>query len=554
MKPLEAIVKTIEGLGIDTVFGGSGESDATLLLALKKSKSIRTIMIRNEQAASFMACGYAMFSDKLGVCFSTNGPGAFNLFSGLALALSDSLPVFALSGYVGKDQKGKGALNESSGLSRTPDSLKMFEATCKRSYILEDPFQTCDLVEEAVNVAFEGRPGPVHIHIPEDVTLEGVTAGRYHDVQLNVKPVHPSADQVLQFAQALAQAIAAGKRVAALIGYGAVRSRAAADLRHLLETFQIPFFTTMDAKGILPEDHPLCLGVLGTSGDSGTRAYFAKVDLLLAMGNSFAQNATFKFRPDLFHYKVLMHINIDAQEIGKVYKADYALVSDISHAVRAISKQLERLIGPVNAKTCVGPRVYSTEVIKYSGNKIHPGQLVRVLSDHLPPNSIVLGDAGAHMLWLACYLNLTKGQIYQNPGSFGPMASHVNGAMGVKCAHPDRPVIVGCGDGGYLMGGFELLTAVENKIPIVWIIFNNGEFNIVKYFQHESWGEDAFVAFPNPDYVAYARACGARGYRVERLEDFGDVIDEALNSNAPTLIDAVVDGEVYAPHVLDPWS
>lgn len=109
MKPLEAIVKNIEGLGVDTIFGGSGESDATLLLALKKSKTIRTIMIRNEQAASFMACGYAMFSNKLGVCFSTNGPGAFNLFSGLALALSDSLPVFALSGYVGKDQKGKGA-------------------------------------------------------------------------------------------------------------------------------------------------------------------------------------------------------------------------------------------------------------------------------------------------------------------------------------------------------------------------------------------------------------------------------------------------------------
>ena len=161
-----------------------------------------------------------------------------------------------------------------------------------------------------------------------------------------------------------------------------------------------------------------------------------------------------------------------------------------------------------------------------------------------------MGDAGGHMLWLSAYLHLTKEQIYQNPGSFGPMASHVNGAIGVKCANPDRQVIVGCGDGGYLMAGFELLTAVQNNIPVIWIIFNNGEFNIIKKFQLNAHGDHAFMKFTNPDYVAYAKACGAKGYRVEKLSDFAGAFREALESNLPTIIDVVVESEIYPPYSL----
>ena len=191
MRVYEAIVRGLEGVGVGAAFGGAGENAAGLMLALKHSASIRPVITRHEQAASFMACGYAMYSGRLGVCFATAGPGAFNLFSGLAVAMSDSYPVLAISGFASLDWKGKGALNETSGVSRTPNSQAMFAATTKKSFLLEDAAKTCDVLEEAVNLAFEGRPGPVHIHVPENLTHRSISVDNYRDVDLRVKPMLP---------------------------------------------------------------------------------------------------------------------------------------------------------------------------------------------------------------------------------------------------------------------------------------------------------------------------------------------------------------------------
>ena len=173
---------------------------------------------------------------------------------------------------------------------------------------------------------------------------------------------------------------------------------------------------------------------------------------------------------------------------------------------------------------------------------------MQTLSDVLPEGAIVLGDAGAHMLWLSGYLQLNAGQIYQNPGSFGPMASGVNAAVGVKAANPDRVVVSGCGDGGYLMGGFELITAVHNDLPVIWIVFNNGEFGIVKYFQRILHHDTAFTEVPSLDLVTYAHACGALGYRIQKLEDFAPAFAEAVASKRPALLDVVIDPDVDPPY------
>ena len=199
----EVIIKTLEDIGVDTVFGGSGQSDSDLLFALSKSNKIRTIIIRHEQAASFMACGYAMFSDKLGVCFSTAGPGAVNLISGLCVAYSDSLPVLSLTPYAPKEYRGKGDLGETSGQGRTPDSQRMFSAATKKSFMLEKPEQTCDILEEALNLAFEGRPGPVNIHFDYNITNSEVPD--YREIKLNIEPVLPLQKSINQFADVLAQ-------------------------------------------------------------------------------------------------------------------------------------------------------------------------------------------------------------------------------------------------------------------------------------------------------------------------------------------------------------
>jgi len=540
MRVYEAIIKGLEGIGVDAAFGGAGENAASLLLALKHSSKIKPVIVRHEQAASFMACGYAIYSNRLGVCFATAGPGAFNLFSGLAVAMSDSYPVLAISGFASLEWKGKGALNETSGVNRTPDSQAMFSATTKRSYLLDDPTKTCDVLEEAVNVAFEGRPGPVHMHVPENLTHTDVSVDNYRDIRLNIRPVTPDPAAVAAAADAIAQSLRQHKSVIALLGFGAIRSGAGAQLRTLVERFQIPFATTLDGKGIIAEDHPLALGVLADSGHGAAGKAFVRADLVIAVGNSFAQHATFNFRPDLFKNKTLVHVNISVQEMNKVYRADHGIVSDAKLAIAALSEQLAQRVGAVDPVRVEKDRHITAPILNLDPHRIHPGQLAQSLSLLLPPDGIVLADAGAHLAWLGYYLRLTRGQHYRKPGSFGPMAWAVNGALGTKCAHPERTVIVGCGDGCYNLSGFELMTAVQYGIPVIWIIFNDGEFKLIKIFQLSTYHESGLVEFTNPDFVTYAKACGAEGYRVETLAEFEAAFTAALASGKPTLIDAAI--------------
>ena len=545
----QAIVKILEETGrVSHVFGSTGQVNASMLLALRDSDKIETVVVRNEQAASFMACGYTMFNpDNLGVCFATGGPGAFNLFSGMAVAYSDSLPIIGITGYATASVRGKGCLNESSGLSRTPDSHKMFSATTKKSYIVEDASQICDIMEDAINTAFNGRPGPVHVHVPKNITTAEVP--NFRSIKLDIKPVKAKDKCAEEFAKRLISAVENKEKILLLAGYGCIRAGAKEVLLKLIDDYKIPFVSTMDSKGYLPEDHPLSLGVFGTTGDPIAMDYFEQAEVVLAVGNSFAENATLLFKEGLYDNKTLMHINIDPHEINKVYAADYSMISDAKEGLEAIASWMDKLKGSV---TAVAP-AFAADKKKWfdmpnigTTEKMHPADVARVISEVAPENAIVMGDAGSHMLWLSEYMKLTGNQRYQNPGSFGPMASHTNGCIGVKCANPDKVVISGSGDGCYLMAGFELLTAVQNNIPVVWVIFNNGEFNVIKKFLLNMFNEHAYMSFMNPDYVAYAEACGATGMRATNPEELREALTKAIALNKPVVIDAVIDGEVYA--------
>ncbi|MCE5205615.1 MAG: thiamine pyrophosphate-binding protein [Porphyromonadaceae bacterium] len=540
----DLIVDYLEAIGVDTVFGGSGQSDSAFLFALSRTEKIKTVIPRHEQAASFMACGYAMYSDKLGVCFCTAGPGAVNLLSGLSVAYSDSLPLLSLPAYTPREMRGKGDLGDTSGLSRTPDGQAIFSAVTKKSFILEDPSKACDILEEAINLAFEGRPGPVNVHVDYSIYEEEVP--NYRPFRFHIKPVLAAQEDLEKAAAALTDAINRGKKVMALVGYGTIRSHAEGDLLKMLEAFRIPFCTTMDAKGALPETHPLCLGTFGTSGDPGVKKYFKETNLVLAVGNSFAKWNTWRFKDVLFENKELIHINIDPHEIDKVYKADYPILSDARPAVVALHKKMIAMRAGKLLSVKATDQFRDVKLVQ-PGTKIHPAMLVREISRLSPEKSIILGDAGGHMLWLHAYLTLDKGRNYQNPGSFGPMAANVNASIGVKYANPDRPVIVACGDGDYQMAGFELMTAVQENVPVIWIIFNNSEFNIIKFFQLRANKKEVFNHFLNPDYVKYAEACGAQGFRVTEINQFEAAFTTALGLGKPALIDVVVDPEIYPP-------
>ena len=377
--------------------------------------------------------------------------------------------------------RGKGALNESTGLSRTPDSQAMFAATTKKSVILEDAKFAIPTLEELIYTAFEGRPGSVHLHIPKDITIAEVPA--YRPVNVQVPKIFADEKSTAEFCAGFAENFTVDKKPLLMVGYGCIRSGAKNILEKLINTWQIPFVSTMDAKGYISEDNPLSMGIVGTSGDKGANDYFHEAQTVLAVGNSFAENATFGFNAKLFDGKKLFHINIDRHEIDKVYASAFRLVSDATPALENLVAYLEKNnVAPLEKNLAVRNKHHDEILPEFSNGKMHPGFLVQQISKQLPENAIIMGDAGGHMLWLSAYLNLSKNQWYQNPGSFGPMASHVNGSIGVACANPDRKVICACGDGDYLMAGFELLTCVKNNIPVVYVIFNNSEFNVIKKF------------------------------------------------------------------------
>ncbi|MEQ6901388.1 thiamine pyrophosphate-binding protein [Nocardioides sp. YIM 152588] len=537
MRVYEAIVKGLEGLGVEAAFGGAGENATGMMLALDDSERIRGVITRNEQAAAFAANGYAMYTDKLGVCFATAGPGAFNLFSGMAAALSDSYPVLAVSGCSPIQWWGRGSLNETSGLNRTPDALKMFEATTKGSFMITRIEDTCDVLEEAVNLAYEGRPGPVHITVPNNLTERDQEVENYHDVRLRRVPVTPDPAKLAATAEFLADAFERGRRVVLLAGFGAIRSRAGDEVRRFIERFQVPLVTTLDGKGVVGEDHPLCVGVFCDSGHASAWKAFREADVVIAVGNAFNQHATFNYDESLFEDTALVHINISETEIDKAYRADHALVADARLAMAALYAALDPVVGP-RQRVEVDGQDWEKRHILHLTDSLHPGEMAQAIGRMLPPGGFLLADAGAHLAWLGYYVDLEDGQHFRKAGEFGPMAGHVNGALGLQMAHPDRTVVVGCGDGCYNMSGFELMTAVEHELPIIWVIFDDREFKLIKIYQVAEYQQVGLVEFENPNYALYAQACGADGYTAETLEEFEACFAEALVSRRPSVIDA----------------
>ena len=334
MRVHEAIVAVLRDLGVDVIFGGAGEESMGMQIAVAQAEGVRGIIPKHEQNASFMACGYALFSGKLGVCFSTAGPGAFNLMSGVCVALNGSLPLIAITGYATMAYDGRGQANETSGLVRTPNSRMVWDAVVKKdpatgkpaNYLITKVEDVVPIMHKAVEVALTGRPGPVQVAVAWNITAPTLQVTNYSPPRFDRRPVAPHPAEIESAAAFLADAIGAGKQTVLWAGYGAIRAGAGPEVRAFMERYQVPLVTTMDGKGIVAEDHPLAMGLFCDSGHKSAWEVFLESDVVVALGNSFSQHGTFDFRPDLFENRKLVCINVDPEENDKYYKADYGIV------------------------------------------------------------------------------------------------------------------------------------------------------------------------------------------------------------------------------------
>src|SRR5262245_15819579 len=372
MQVHEAIVAVLKDVGVDVIFGGAGEDSMGMQIAVARAEGVRGIIPKHEQNASFMACGYALFSGKLGVCFSTAGPGAFNLMSGVCVALNGSLPLIAITGYATMAYDGRGQANETSGLKRTPNSRMIWDAVVKKdpatgepaNYLITKVEDVVPTMHKAIEVALTGRPGPVQVAVAEDITSPHLKVANYRPPQIDMRPVAPDPAEIERAAAFLAEAIGAGKRTVLWSGYGAIRAGAGPEVRTFMERYQVPLVTTMDGKGIVADDHPLAIGLFCDSGHKSAWNVFLDSDVVVALGNAFSQHGTFDFREDLFENRKLVCINVDPDDIDRFYKADYRVVGDAKLAMAALLEALDGRVGPVAPRSFRAPDFDSQRVLE----------------------------------------------------------------------------------------------------------------------------------------------------------------------------------------------
>jgi acetolactate synthase-1/2/3 large subunit len=554
----ELIIEMLAENGVKYLFGVPGGAIEDLNTALFQSEAITPIVTKHEEGAAFMADGYARVSGKLGVCCSTAGPGASNLITGIASACADSIPVLALTGQVATSVFGKGAIQESGaeGINMT----SIFRNFTKYSGMLINPQRTQYMVEKAVRLARSGPSGPVHLNLPSDVMKKPAPPTR----PCSIKAGSRLFDRI--GVKKAAKILLAAKRPAIIAGWGVVLSRGAYELLELAQLFNIPVATSPKAKGVFPESHPLSLGVLGFAGSPVAKGYLIEenVDVLLAVGTSFNEMMTSGWDERLRPTDCLIQIDVDAERIGKNYFVPISLVGDARTVLKEICYAANRELdvqdgeremrgGRTVADLKVHRATHSDKEEKPVNREglYHPRNLVADIQESFPEDTIYFADIGTTMAWAIRNMVIDRPYSFYVSLGFGSMGYAVAAPVGAKLALPDRPLVTMVGDGSFLMNGFEVSTAVNYNIPVVWVIFNNAMLGMV-YHGRKLFKKPVPEGIPSRyqqvDFVKVAEGLGARGIRIgkgERITD--DLVQDILDAGRPTVLDVWIDEEAVPP-------
>ena len=529
------LIEALQREGVDTIFGYPGGAVLPIYDELYDS-SIRHILVRHEQAAAHAADGYARASGRVGVCLATSGPGACNLVTGIATAYMDSIPVVALTGQVPTGLLGNDAFQES-------DITGITMPVTKHNYLVKDAADLDRVVREAFYIARTGRPGPVLIDLPKDVTTSTVKSARPVPETVSLRGYQPTYEgHVRQIDKAL-DLIARAERPLLYAGGGVVLSGASAELLEFAETAAIPVTTTLMGLGAVPCDHPLCLGMLGMHGTQSANYAVTECDLLVAVGVRFDDRVTGKietFAPNA----VVVHIDIDPAEIGKNKKVDVPIVGDVKAVLRALLRRMQKhgdtanWVNRINAWKAQYPPGYRDD------DRLRPQYVVRELSDVLKGEGIIVSEVGQNQMWTALHYCFRKPRTWLTSGGLGTMGYGFPAAIGAHYARPDVPVVDVAGDGSFQMNIQELGTVVQYDIPVKVVILNNMYLGMVRQWQELFYDRRySYTELPPVDFVKIAHAYGVEGITVEEKDGVREAIEAALAADGPFVLDVRVERE-----------
>lgn len=527
----EILIDALVEQGVDTIFGYPGGAVLNIYDALyKNSDRIRHILTAHEQGAAHAADGYARATGKVGVCLATSGPGATNLVTGIATAYMDSIPMVAITGNVGTSLIGRDSFQEVyiAGITMP---------ITKHNFVVRDVDELADTVRDAFRIAASGRPGPVLIDIPKDITAakcEFIPKGK-----VEINETYEISDEELQ---TVADMIAASERPVIYYGGGVETADAGDMLLQLQRKADIPSAHTMMAIGCIPDTEPLSLGMIGMHGTVSAAWAVERCDLLVCIGARFSDRVatnTKRFAPSA---KVI-HIDIDNAEINKNIGVDYAIVSDAETFLEKVMPYIKEAKHDAWRAQIAEWQTKLDYVPKDDESVIHPHQLLRTVAEETPEDTIIATDVGQHQLWSAQYNGRKHVRQFLTSGGLGTMGFGYGAAIGAQVAFPDRTVVHITGDGSFHMNLNEICTAVSYNLPVITIIMNNRVLGNVRQWQTMFYGSRYSQTDPHrkTDYVKLADAFGARGFRVTNIAELRDALREAVKRTGPVLIDAQID-------------
>jgi acetolactate synthase-1/2/3 large subunit len=537
----QIFVDCLQQEGVKTIFGFPGGAVLNLYDALYDSNT-QHILVRHEQGAVHAADGYARASGNVGVCLVTSGPGATNTVTGLATAYMDSVPVIVFSGQVPTMLIGNDAFQEA-------DMLGITRSCTKHNYLVKDVKDLARIIREAFHIARTGRPGPVLVDIPKDVTSAVIPYTPCRTIELaGYRPNlegHPG-----QIERAL-DLIVKARRPVLYAGGGVILSEASPELKRLAERFQLPVTMTLMGLGAFPGDHPLSLGMLGMHGTCAANLAISSADLVIAMGARFDDRVT--GRIDAFAKEAkIIHVDIDPTSISKNVVVDIPIVGDAKRVLQQIFQALRKpkyrtaknpqrtdWLGQIEKWKQERPMVYNM-----SGS-LKPQYVVEKIYELTRGEALITTEVGQNQMWAVQFYRFNRPRTLFTSGGLGTMGYGLPAAIGVQIARPESLVFDIAGDGSIQMNIQELATAVQYRLPVKVAILNNGYLGMVRQWQELFYGKRYSCSdmSAQPDFVKLAEAYGAVGLRATRTEEVVPVLKEAIRTPKPVLIDFRIDRE-----------